>query len=32
MGYELAADLASFTRGPFIMSSPLEVENIREKC
>lgn len=28
IGYELAADLTSFTGGPFIMSSPLEVGNV----
>lgn len=25
-------DLTSFTKGPFIMSSPLEVEDITGKC
>lgn len=30
--YELAVDLTKFTRGQFIISFPLEVENIRGKC
>lgn len=29
--YELV-DLTSFMEGPFIMSFPLEVENLRGKC